>query len=351
MTSPSTPDRPSTPYRLGISAEFFKADGSTIYADIGISELEAHGIEWRALESTDLAQVDGIADLDALLVLRQEVTQRELDLMPRLRHVARWGAGLDRIDLEACAARGVVVTTTPEGGRRPVASAALALLLALAHQIPQRDALVRTGRWADRTEVLGVGLGGMTIGIIGLGTIGSEFARLVAPFGARLVAAEERTDPARAAGLGVELAPTADVLRRSDAVVLMCPLTPATRGLIGRSALATMKPTAFLVNVARGEIVDEAALTAALAEGRLRGAGLDVFQNEPLPGDSPLVDLPTVILAPHSLAWGDEILDGNRTQALRDIRLVAGGEAPTAVANPDALTGELWAGRAVGGRA
>ncbi|HLS15093.1 MAG TPA: NAD(P)-dependent oxidoreductase [Beutenbergiaceae bacterium] len=333
----------SSPYRLGISAEFFKEDGQPIYPDIGIGDLEAMGVAWRALESADLADVEGISDLDGLLVLRQRIGADELALMPRLRHIARWGAGLDRIDLEACADRGVVVTTTPEGGRRPVASAALALLLALAHEIPRRDQLVRSGRWADRTEVLGVGLAEMTVGIIGLGTIGSEFVRLIKPFGATLIAAQERTDRANAADLGVQLMPTQEVLKAADAVVLMCPLTEETRGVISAEALALMKPSAVLVNVARGELIDEAALAIALRDGSLRAAGLDVFQTEPLPTTSPLIDLSNVILAPHSLAWGSEILDGNRIQAMGEIRRMVAGERPVAVANPRAIEHPSWA--------
>lgn len=332
-------------YRVGISSEFFTSDGGTIYDDIGISNLEAHGIEWVALASPDLTLLNDLDTLDALLVLRQTITSAELELMPRLRHVARWGAGLDRIDLDACQARGVVVTTTPDGGRRPVASAALALLLALAHQIPGRDRLVRTGNWAKRSEVLGVGLGEMTIGVIGLGTIGREFVRLVAPFGATLIATRRTAEPAP--GLdGIELVALPELLHRSDAVIVMCALTTETRGLLAAEELSMMKPSAFLVNVARGEIIDEKALAQALASGRLRGAALDVFEKEPLPEESPLVSLDNVILAPHSLAWGEEIISGNRHQALAAIQVVADGGVPQAVANPGVLEHPFWANRA-----
>lgn len=343
LTTTTTPTRQQD-YLVGISSEFFTPDGGTIYEDIGISDLEAQNIQWRALGSTDLSSLDGLENLDALLVLRQTVTPAELELLPRLRHVARWGAGLDRIDLDACQARGVVVTTTPEGGRRPVASAALALLLALAHQIPERDRLVRTGNWARRGEVLGMGLGEMTIGIIGLGTIGREFVRLVAPFGAKIIATRRTPESVPGQG-GVEIVALPELLRHSDAVIVMSALTAETQRLLGAEELAMMKPSAFLVNVARGEIIDEAALADALASGRIRGAGLDVFETEPLPDSSPLVSLDNVILAPHSLAWGEEIISGNRRQALAAIHIVADGGVPSAVANPGVLEDPFWANR------
>lgn len=332
-------------YCVGISSEFFLPDGSTIYDDIGTDLLDAAGIRWRRLSSTDLSQEENLDELNSILVLRQPVTGKELDLMPNCRHIARWGAGLDRIDVEECTRRGVVVTSTPEGGRRPVASAALALLLSLAHQIPQRDRIVREGRWAQRNEVMGVGLAQMTIGIFGLGTIGSEFVRLVKPFGASVIAGQDRTDTDLAAELGVELADRDSLLARADAVIIMCPLTHETRHLIDESALALMKPSAFLVNVARGEIVDESALTDALRDGRIRGAGLDVFETEPLPESSPLLGFDNVILAPHSLAWGEEIVAGNRLQALEDIEAVAVGKLPGAPVNKAVLRDDFWGRR------
>ncbi|HIZ35049.1 MAG TPA: dehydrogenase [Candidatus Ruania gallistercoris] len=332
-------------HRVGIAAEFFP-DGGTIYDDIGLAQFDAWQMPWQALESEDLTAAPGAQSAHSLLVLRQRVTEEYLQAMPDLLHVARWGAGLDRIDLDACTERGVLVTTTPEGGRRPVASAALALLLALAHQIPARDRIVREARWADRNKVMGLSVADMTIGIIGLGTIGAEFARLVAPFGADLVSPAAHTRPEAAAELGVRRVEFDELLATADAVVLTCPLTAQTRGLISAEALAAMKSTAVLVNVARGGVVDEPALIEALEEGVIAAAGLDVFATEPLPADSPLIGLQNVILAPHSLAWGPEIVDGNRRQALASIYTVAGGGIPEAVANPAVLAHPRWSVRA-----
>lgn len=271
--------------------------------------------------------------LDALVALQPYVSARALESADRLCLVARVGVGLDRIDLTACTRHGVLVTTSPDGVRRPLAAGAMALVLALAHRLVERDRLMRTGWW-NRKELPGVGLRGRTLAVIGLGNIGSELCTLAAPFELELIAADPYVAEAPA---GVELVELDELLRRADFVVCLCPLTDETRGLLDARRLALLKRTAFFVNVARGPIVDQRALTEALREGRLAGAALDVFESEPLPPGDPLLQLDNVILSPHAVALTDEAFAGNGRSACQAVLSIARGEVPRHLANPEAL--------------
>jgi phosphoglycerate dehydrogenase-like enzyme len=224
-----------------------------------------------------------------------------------------------------------------------VAISALTLLLAVLHRVRAKDVLVRTGRWNDKLDHMGAAVTGTTLGIIGLGNIGREFATLAAPLQMRMIAADPYADPATAAQVGVTLVELDELMARSDAVVITTLLTPETHHLVNAERLALMKPTASLVNVARGPIVDQAALTAALLERRIAGAALDVFDPEPPDPADPLLQLDTVLLAPHAIAWTAELALGNGTSAITAIRDLAAGRRPATVVNPDALAHPRWA--------
>lgn len=225
-----------------------------------------------------------------------------LEGLPDLRLIAVFGAGTDNIDLDAATRLGIAVCNAPGANARSVAEHAIALLFAVARTIPALDRQVRGGGWEKAT---GVELDGKTLGVLGLGAIGGHVARMGAGLGMRVLAWSRSNDPDRAARLGVEQVELHDLLRRSDAVAICAALAPETRGLIGAAELAAMKPDAMLVNVSRGPIVDEPALLMALRNGRLRGAGLDVFDVEPLPADSPFLALDNVVLSPHA-AWATD---------------------------------------------
>jgi D-3-phosphoglycerate dehydrogenase len=218
----------------------------------------------------------------------------------------------------------------------------MTLLLALAHQLLVKDRLTRTGRWAEKLDHMGTGLTGRTLGLVGLGNIGREIAALARPFGLHVLAADPYTAPAQAAAVGVELYALDDLLRRADFVCVCCALTPETYHLLDARRLALMRPSAFLVNVARGPIVDQRALAAALQERRLRGAGLDVFEREPIQPGDPLLALDNVILTPHAIAWTDECFAGNGRQACEAILAVAGGRLPAHIVNRAALAHPRW---------
>jgi D-3-phosphoglycerate dehydrogenase len=213
----------------------------------------------------------------------------------------------------------------------------MTLILALSYRLLAKDRLTRAGRWQDKLDYNGQGLTGRTLGIVGLGRIGAELARLAAAFDLRLLAFDPWAAAETAAAVKAELTSLDELLRRSDYVAICCALTPETHHLIDAARLAQMKPGAYLVNVARGPIVDQAALTDVLRQRRIAGAGLDVFEREPIDPDDPLLELDNVILAPHALAWTDECFTANGQSAVRSLLDVAAGRAPQNVVNRDAL--------------
>jgi phosphoglycerate dehydrogenase-like enzyme len=230
-----------------------------------------------------------------------------------------------------------MLTITPDGVRRPVATAAMTLLLALSHKLLIKDRLTREGRWSEKLHHMGMGLTARTLGVIGLGNIGRELCDLARPFGMRLVGFDPHVEPDAAVRAGASLMPLEDLLRESDFVCVCCALTSETRHLIDAECIALMKPTAYIINVARGPIIDQAALTEALRSGTIQGAGLDVFETEPIAPQDPLLALENVILAPHALCWTDECFHGNGVSACGSILEVAAGRIPGPVVNRDVV--------------
>ena len=329
-------------FRVGLTIDFLRPDGRQAFPDIDLSPLDrAEGVEWHCLkEGAEEVPAEAAADCDALLVLAPRISAATLGDAARLAVVARIGVGYDSVDVDACTRAGVALTITPDGVRRPVASAAMAFLLALAHRLPVKDRLTREGRWADRVDHMGLGLRGRTLGLVGLGNIGREVCRLCAPFEMNLLAADPFAGEQAAAGLGARLVSLADLLREADFVLICCALTAETRHLIGAAELNRMKATAHLINVARGPIVDQAALTAALGQGAIAGAALDVFEEEPVDPGDPILRLDNVILAPHALAWTDESFRMMGESAFAGILAVSEGRPPGHVVNGEVLESE-----------
>lgn len=256
----------------------------------------------------------------------------------RLLAIGRAGIGYDKINLAACTAADVVVFNSPYGLTHATASAAMLLILACARRLPIQQRIVREGRWDRQMEAVGDDLEGLTLGIVGFGHTAIELVRLMAPFRIRVIAFSPRADPAAAARSGVSLVETIeDVFRQSDYVSLHNRLTDETRGMIGDRLLRLMKPTASFINVARGEIVDENALIRCLQERRIACAGLDVFEHEPLPTGSALLQLDNVVLAPHFLCSTRQGGKATWLGVLEGMQRVARGEVPSNVLNPDVL--------------
>jgi len=271
-----------------------------------------------------------VRDVDALVLLVPRFDAASIVPDGRLALVARFGVGYDSVDVPACTEAGIGVSITPDGVRRPVAQAIMTLVLALAGRLMVKDRITRQGPdgFHTRSRYMGMGLVGRTLASVGIGNIGAEMFRLAAPFGMRHIAADPAADPAVARELGVELVPLDEVFRQGDFVTVNCPLAPSTRHLVDARRIALMKPSAYLVNTARGPIVDQPALVAALQQGRIAGAGLDVFDPEPPPADDPVLALDNLILAPHALSWTDQGFGGIGASALRSVAAVLSGRAP-----------------------
>jgi len=229
--------------------------------------------------------------LEGLLSLLTDRVDAELiEAAPRLRAISNYAVGVDNVDVDAAVARGIPVGNTPDVLTESTADLALALMLGIARRLAEGEAFVRAGEWRtwEPGLMLGHDLHGATVGIVGFGRIGQAVGRRLEGFGCELVTTS------RSGGMPLE-----ELLERSDFVTVHCPLTPDTRGLIGAEALRRMKPTAYLVNTARGPIVDTDALTRALHSAEIAGAALDVTDPEPLPGDHPLLQAPNLLVVPH----------------------------------------------------
>jgi len=252
--------------------------------------------------------------------------------------IGRTGAGYDKIDLEACTANDVAVFNSPHSLTHSTASAALLLLLALAKRLPEQVRMAHSGCWSRQDEIAGDDLPDRTLGIVGLGHAGSELARLVAPFKMRVLAYSPHADPSRAKDLGVTLVPTLDeLLRESDFISLHCRLEERTRHMIGERHLRLMKPTAYFINVARGELVHQDVLVRCLRERWIAGAALDVFEEEPLPAGNPLLELDNAILTPHYLPATRQAGRAAIHSILRGMLLTAEGRLPENILNTEVV--------------
>ncbi len=289
-------------------------------------------VEVRWVDGPDREKLlAAVAEADALLVRSATTVDAEvLAAAPKLKIVARAGVGLDNVDVDAATARGVLVVNAPTSNIHSAAEHALALMLAAARQIAPADASLRERTW-KRSSFSGTELYGKTAGVVGLGRIGQLVAARLAAFGTHVVAYDPYVSPARAAQLGIELVTLDELLTRSDFISVHLPKTPETAGLIGKEALAKTKPGVIIVNAARGGLVDEEALAEAVASGHVRGAGIDVFATEPTT-DSPLFDLPQVVVTPHLGASTSEAQDRAGTDVAESVRLALAGEfVPDAV--------------------
>ena len=253
----------STPWKLAVTADYAEADGSTIYGDIGLCGLAQDGIDWSLVEMP--IRPGALEGYDAVLLLSGTPLGRaQLEGVTTLRHVARFGAGFDAVDLEACDERGITVTNAPTGLRVPMAHTALTFLFALAHSLLPKDRLVREADWGRKAEFRGPGLGAATIGMVGLGGIGQETVRQLRALDLEVIAWNRSPRPEFCAEVGIEQLELDEVISRSDHLILTVAANSGTRHLIGARELAMMKDTAFLINIARGAVVDEQALITAL---------------------------------------------------------------------------------------
>ncbi len=321
-----------SPFRVALSGDFVKPDGAPAFPTFDLGPLDGDPqIDWAYIQPEDgritAASLEGF---DALILLAARFDAESIPSNGRLALVARFGVGCDSVDVAACARAGIGVTITPDGVRRPVAVSILTFVLALAGKLFVKDGLAREGAagFARRSDHMGRGLVGKTLGSIGIGNIGAEMFRMFAPLDMRFIAHDPFVAGADAAALGVTLVELDTLFRDSDFLAVNLPLTPETEKLVDAKRLAMMKSSAYLINTSRGPIVDQPALVAALRDGTIAGAGIDVFDPEPPSPDDPLLGLDNVIVTPHALCWTDQCFAGIGASAVAAVLEVKRGAVP-----------------------
>lgn len=330
-------------FEIRITHDFIDRDGRMTYKDIGLGLLDAEpGCDHRFFDgSASPVSPSQIQGVDAVLSLTPAWNGATFaGGADRLLIVARFGVGYDMCDIAALTANDVLLTITPGATDQPVAGGVLAMMLALSRRLFTKDRLVREGRWHQRANHMGTDISGKTLGIVGLGGAGKRLRQLVAPFGMNVVAFDPVLPDSVFAELNVKRASLEEVFAASDYVSIHCPLNPVTHHLIEKHLFDMMKPTAYFFNAARGPIVNETDLIETLRDGKIAGAGIDVFEQEPPSPDNPLLAMENVILAPHAVCWTDECFAAIGESAVRSVLSVKHGEIPFGLLNPEVLERE-----------
>jgi D-3-phosphoglycerate dehydrogenase len=285
--------------------------------------------ELRMSKSNTADDIIAVArDADAVIVCYAQITAAIIGALTRCKVIGRTGLGVDNIDVPAATVRGIAVTYVPDYCLREVSDHAMALLLALARKVPFSNKLVQSGRWEMPAVAPLRRLEGQVLGLIGFGNIPRALAPKAKAFGLKVITHDPYVSKDVLAAAGVEGVSFDELLARSDFISVHAPLMPATRGLLNAAAFAKMKKGALIVNTARGPLIDEPALIAALDAGHLGGAALDVVATEPLPKDSPLIGRDNVILTPHTAFYSVEALEELQTKCASDVARVLSGEKP-----------------------
>src|ERR1700681_4295934 len=322
--------------RVGLTRDILDSRGEPAFGHAALEILDRDpNLEWEYLPAV-VSEISPVlaAQYDALYVNIARVPAAAVERTDcRLRLVARHGVGYDSVDVAAMTRAGVLVTNTPTSMPRPVATTALTFVLALAGKLFLKDRLTRSGRWHERMDNMGLGLTGRTLGVIGAGRIGRELMSMARTFDLKLLATDPQVDAIELAYLGARKVTLGELLQQSDFVVVCCLLAPGTHHLIDVAALREMRPEAYLINVARGPVVDELALIEALKAGRIAGAALDVFEQEPVDPANPLLAMDNVIVTPHSLCWTDECFHNMASTGLRSIVDALNGRVPEFLVN------------------
>jgi phosphoglycerate dehydrogenase-like enzyme len=336
-------------FRVALSADFRNADGSPTFRDFDLAPLmQDPRIETVFLQSEPVISSRQLEDIDALILLAHRFDQGSVPKSGRLGVIARFGVGYDTVDVKACTDAGIALVITPESVKRPVAVSVITLMLALTGKLAVKEKLTRAGAagFSQRGAHMGIGLVGRTFGSLGAGNIGAETLRLVKPFDMKLIAHDPFANADLMAELGVELVSIEELFSRSDVLSISCPLSDATKHIVNAEKLALMKPTSYLINTARGPIVDQKALTKVLQEHRIAGAGLDVLEQEPPDLADPILALDNVILTPHALCWTDQCFAHQGALDIQAVLEYCDGRVPTGtIVNHSVLDSRTWAER------
>jgi phosphoglycerate dehydrogenase-like enzyme len=326
-------------FRVTFTADFHDAEGTVTYRDVGLDALVETDLEVsfiaRHLPEIASYQLEGA---NGAIVLTPRVTAASLAGNPDLLAIGRFGVGYDSVDVAACTAADVLLFIAAGAVDRSVAEATIGWMLALTHHMRTKDRLVREAKWEARGKHMGTELRDRTLGVVGFGGIGRALVKLLAGFGMKPpLVYDPFVKPADATRLGVTLIPLDRLLYESDFVSIHCPLNDQTRNLIGARELALMKPSAYLINTARGGIVDEVALDQVLREGKIAGAAIDCFENEPLAAPPSFASLDNVLLAPHCIAWTDELFRDIGRCVCQGMLDLSEGRVPKGVVNREVL--------------
>ncbi len=327
-------------FKVGLTRDFLTPDGALTYNDIGLSILEeAEGITYEFMkEYRSPVTADMLQGYDAIISLAPAYNAESFKDVHNLKAICRFGVGYDMVDLKACSNANVIVTITKGAVNYSVAEAVITWMLALSHRLLEKNRLVRNGGWAQRSNYMGSELRGRTLGIVGIGGIGSRLVEMIKAFNMdQPLAFDPYADIKLAESSGVKMVDLNYLMRHSDFISVNCPLTDETFNLIDEQQLSLLKKDAYIINTARGGIINEEALIRVLKNNAIAGYATDVFTREPPADDHPLFKLENVILAPHSIAWTHDMFKEIGIKACRQAVAIARGIIPEHVVNSDIL--------------
>jgi len=333
-------------FRVAIGAELRGRGGPDFPGYALLPAAQASTLEFATVDTAGEVRAEELSGAQVFISTPMvgRITRQSLARSDRLIAILRIGVGYEDVDADACTEHDVALVIPPEAIRRSTAVAALTLILAVTTRLLPKHRLTLAGpaQWAERPTLRGTGLAGRTLGIVGLGNVGAELARLVRPLELKVVAHDAAANAAVAAELGVPLVDIETLFRSADIVSLHFPLNARTRGLVDARLLGLMKPTAYLINTARGGVINQRDLTAALRAGRIAGAGLDVFDKEPPDADDPLLQLDNVLFSAHCLNWTDDVDELLAQAVARSLLDVMHGREPRTIANREVAARAGW---------
>ena len=324
-------------FQIALTGDFQK-DGKMVYSDFDLGQLEAaSGIKYSFFtEHKSEIEPEQLKDFQGVIVMTPKVTSHSLAQSQDLLVVSRFGVGYDKVDVSACTEADVVLCITAGAVDRPVAESTVGWMIALGHRMIIKDKLVRKGLWHQRSEYMGGELRDRTLGVVGLGGIGSVVIELLKGFGMKQpLVYDPFVDQINAEKLGVKKVELHELMKYSDYITLHCPLNEHTRNLISHSELDLMKSSSFIINTARGGIINEDALFKALSEKKIAGAALDCFNDEPVLKPNRFSELENIIHAPHSIAWTQELFRDIGMMCSQHMIDLANGIRPHGVVNPE----------------
>jgi len=334
-------------FRVGITRDVLGPSGEPVYGREALKKLDDPNVEWEYLpEAVPVLTPEHASRYDAICLFGSRASRETVfGQNRRLKLIARFGVGYDNVDVPALTEQGILLTIAPDGVRRPVASSVMAFMLYMAHRLTVKDRLVREGRWKDKGDFLGYGLTGKKLGVIGVGNIGKEVFRLAKPWDMVHLGCDPNVSQAEMDAVGARKVDLDTLLREADVISVNCLLNEQTHHLVGAREFGLMKRSAFFINTARGPVVDEAALTDAIANKQIAAAAIDVFEQEPTPVDNPLLKFDNVIVAPHAVCHTDECMRLLGESAFTSAVDLAHGRQPRHVVNPEALKHPALSGK------